>query len=264
MVFRADSSVLSDRLEPNSDSQFNPDFHSEIVENSVQTYATKTADASIDSLDFSVPIAGYLDTVLLNPDLPTDFVAPKFTPELLNPNLPSEFVLPELTPEQRLQNILSNVPAENTPEFLDEMFRIPSLLGAQLRIAEKTYAAVENFPGLSELKSQTTLVLQTALGSLSPELRQDKMFRVNLTSLPNYILAGQTSKANEIMNSLLAAAGPQSKGPLQAYFDAVTKLADENPDFVKRLMPKFLVYDQELATFDRMNEAVKSSPFHKD
>ncbi len=167
-------------------------------------------------------------------------------------------------PEQRLEEILTNIPSESSPEFLDRKFEIPAILSDQLDIAEAAMHEYQDYPGLAKLIPQSQKEYEKAYYALSPEMQANSQFIDNLSTLPKLVYSGQTDLASAKMGELLSDAGEKGRAQLLSYFAKLQSVASENPQLVGKYTQLFQSYNQELGTFDAMNAKYKASPFHQD
>lgn len=170
---------------------------------------------------------------------------------------------PNKTPEEQLQQILSNLPKNmDALQFSEEATKAADVRSEQLdrvQSALDEYYAYEKSPVVKQLVEQLPTFENISSG-LGPDLTGDSKFMNMLKILPMVIFSGQTSRAEQYMQDLLAVAGGSDKGQLQEYFTQIDRVATNNPGVVRKFTELGATLDTEIELSQKLKNMVNDSP----
>ncbi|MBA3995300.1 MAG: hypothetical protein C0469_17410 [Cyanobacteria bacterium DS2.3.42] len=169
----------------------------------------------------------------------------------------------ERVPEDKLRDLLSNLPANASPEdYAKAEKEVTALLLEQQQNVERANDEYRNYEGIDDLLPQSEEEFDSAYYAVRPDLRNDSTFVTNLVNLPDLLYSGQTDRAQLLMHGLLRVAGTEGKVELQAYFDKLKSIARDNPEIVNEYTGLRNTYMDEFFTERNMLDLLRRHPLN--
>jgi len=176
---------------------------------------------------------------------------------------PSQEQPAERAPEDQLEEILTNLPTDASPEdYAQAEKEVTDLLLEQKQTIADAREAYTTYEGIEDLLPESQEEYESAHYAVRPELQKDSTFVNNLANLPYLLYSGQTDKAQLLMHGLLSAAGDQGKEELQSYFDKLKSVAGDNPEIVNEYTGLRNSYVDELVTEQKMLDLLQKHPLN--